>query len=68
MIEVKKLEYDRSNEKKINLKLSNMDMKILIKKSKKISVSNGQMINQTKINSRIIPSFTKKLFKVALNS
>ena len=68
MIEVKKLEYDRSNEKKINLKLSNMDMKILIKKNKKISVSNGQMINQTKINSRIIPSFTKKLFKVALNS
>ena len=44
-----------------------MDMKIIINKNAKIPNKNGTFINLKKLSSEIIPSFTKKIFRVALS-
>ena len=67
MNEINKKEYNSSFEKKTQIKLSNMDMKIIINKNAKIPNKNGTLINSKKISSEIIPSFTKKIFRVALS-
>ena len=40
-------------------------MNILINKNKIKSTNKGLILNQKKIASEVIPSFTKKLFRVA---
>ena len=47
----------------LNLKMSNMNMNINIKRIKEFSnISNGLWIDQTKFNQYTLPTFTKKIF------
>ena len=63
MNEVEKKIYKYSNNKKINIKLSNMDMKIILNKVYKLpNIKNKILLNRTQTRSIILPSFTKKIF------
>ena len=63
MTEVRESKYNYSNNKKINIKLSNMEMKILLNNSKRPpKIKNKILIKKDKLSSEIIPSFTKKIF------
>ena len=64
MREINKKEFKSSFNKRINIKMSNMDMKISInKKNKKKYLSNSFFIDEVNIKNHILPSFTKKIFK-----
>ncbi len=64
MREIDKKKFKSSLNKRINIKMSNMDMKISInKKNKKVNLSNSFLIDEVNIKNHIIPSFTKKIFK-----
>ena len=68
MKEVKKNKFNTSMSKKINIKMSNMDMKIILnKKNKLIKINNGYFLNKKNIKSQILPSFTKKIFNSVSN-
>ena len=67
MNEIKAIEYNSSKSKKFQIKISNMNMKILINKNNKIPNKKGTIVNYNKIDNAIIPSFTKKIFDVALS-
>ncbi len=57
----KKFEY--SVHKKIKIKMSNMNMKIIINKKNKIKKTrHSLLLDKTNINKYILPSFTKKIF------
>ena len=63
MNEVEKKKYKYSNSKKINIKLSNMDMKIILNKIDRLpKIKNKILLNRTNTKSIILPSFTKKIF------
>ena len=63
MNEVEEKKYKYSNSKKINIKLSNMDMKINLNKIDKLqNIKNKILINREHTKSIILPSFTKKIF------
>ena len=63
MTEINKKEFNRSDYKKINVKISNMNMKIVIKKNKKLNqIRDSLFLDKTKMNNYILPSFTKKIF------
>ena len=66
MNEINKLKYKSSPKKKTKIKISNIEMNILISQFNKTPNLRGKLINSKKFNSEIIPSFTKKLFRVAL--
>ena len=62
--EIDKKKFSSSKNKSINIKISNMDMKISInKQSKKVNLSNSYLIDKVNIKNHILPSFTKKIFK-----
>ena len=64
MIEIDKKKFKLSSNKRINIKMSNMDMKISIsKKNKKVNLSNSFLIDKVNIKNHILPSFTKKILK-----
>ena len=64
MREIGKKKFKSSLNKSINIKMSNMDMKISInKKNKKGKISNSLLIDKVKIKNHVLPSFTKKIFK-----
>ncbi len=64
MDEVKKEKFQSSDGRKINIKMSNMDMKIIINKKNKLNkIKNGHMLDKNNIQNKILPSFTKKIFK-----
>jgi len=64
MREVKEEKFNSTLSKKINIKMSNMKMKIALnKKSKKTKVKNSYLLDKENINTYILPSFTKKIFK-----
>ena len=68
MKEVKKKKFNSMLSKKINIKISNMKMKIVLnKKIKKANIKNSFFLNKENINSYILPSFTKKIFKSVSN-
>jgi len=68
MKEVEKKNFNTSINKKINIKMSNMDMKIvLIKKSKFIKIRNSFLVDKKNIKHQILPSFTKKIFNLISN-
>ena len=68
MKEVEKNKFNNSIKKKINIKLSNMDMKILLnKKNKLIRIKNSYLLDKKKIQNQILPSFTKKIFNSVSN-
>ena len=63
MKEVGKEKFNTSVNKKINIKMSNMDMKILLnKKNKRVKIKNSFLLDKENIKSQILPSFTKKIF------
>jgi len=63
MKEVEEKKYKFSNNKKINVKLSNMDMKIILNKIDKLpNVKNKILLEKNNTKSMILPSFTKKIF------
>ena len=64
MREINQKKFKTSASKRINIKMSNMEMKIKInKKNKKKILSNSFLINKDEIKNYIIPSFTKKILK-----
>ena len=63
MREIDKDQFKMSVSKKINVKMSNMNMKIIINKNKKIkNIKNSFKLNDINKNKYILPSFTKKIF------
>ena len=63
MIEINKNKFKVSINKKINVKMSNMNMKIIINKNnKKKTIKDGLLLDKSNINKYILPSFTKKIF------
>ena len=63
MTEIEEKKYKFSNNKKINVKLSNMDMKIILNKIDKLpNIKNKILLNRAHTKSIILPSFTKKIF------
>ena len=68
MREINQKKFKSSLNKRINIKISNMDMKISInKKNKKINLSNSFMLGEDDIKNHILPSFTKKIFKSVMS-
>ena len=68
MKEVKKNKFNTSINKKINIKMSNMDMRILLNKKKKlIKIRNSCLLDKKNIKDQILPSFTKKIINSASN-
>ncbi len=65
MNEIDKNKFNSSSNKKTNIKMSNMDMKILINKKFIKKSIQGTFLDSNKSNNHILPSFTKKLFRVA---
>jgi len=64
MQEINKKKFKSSLNKRINIKMSNMDMKITInKKNKKTYLLNSFLLDKDDIKKYILPSFTKKIFK-----
>jgi len=67
MSEVEKKKYKYSNSKKINIKLSNIDMKIILNKIDRLpNIKNKILLNRAHTKSIILPSFTKKIFSSVL--
>ena len=68
MKEVKKDKFKSSFDSKVNIKISNMNMKIILNKNNKIPKIKGSfMLDKKNIQSMILPSFTKKIFKSVSN-
>ena len=68
MKEVEKNKFNTSMKRKINIKLSNMEMKILLnQKNKFIKIKNSCLLDKKKIKDQILPSFTKKIFNSVSN-
>ena len=64
MREINQKKFKASFNKRINIKMSNMDMKISInKKKKKVNLSNSFLIDKIDVKKYILPSFTKKILK-----
>ena len=63
MKEINQKKFKSSLNKRINIKMSNMDMKITInEKKRKKYLSNSLLIDKKDIKNHILPSFTKKIF------
>ena len=63
MTEINKEKFKKSVSKKINIKMSNMNMKIIINKNNKIkNTKDSLLLDKSNINKYILPSFTKKIF------
>ena len=64
MREINQKKFKSSLNKRINIKMSNMDMKIIInKKNVKKNLSNSFLLDKNDIKNYTLPSFTKKNFK-----
>ncbi len=64
MKEVKKNQFKSSINNKVNIKMSNMEMKIILNKNNINKKIKGYfMLDKNNINKIILPSFTKKIFK-----
>ena len=63
MNEINEKKFKYSISKKINIKMSNMNMKIIINKNNKIKKTRDSLlVDKSNINKYILPSFTKKIF------
>ena len=63
MNEINKEKFQLSIDKKINIKLSNMNMKIIINKNNnRRIIKNGFLLDKSNFSKFILPSFTKKIF------
>ena len=64
MKEVKKNDFKASIDNKLNIKMSNMDMKIILNKNNiNKKIKGDLMVDKKNINKIILPSFTKKIFR-----
>ena len=64
MREINQKKFNSSLNKVIKIKMSNMDMKIIInKKNKKAYSENTFLLDKDDIKNYTLPSFTKKIFK-----
>ena len=64
MKEVKKNEFKLSINEKLNIKISNMDIKIILNKNNKLpKIKDSFLLDKNNIQNNILPSFTKKIFK-----
>ena len=64
MKEVKKNDFKLSINKKLNIKISNMDIKIILNKNNKLpKIKDSFLLDKNNIQNNILPSFTKKIFK-----
>ena len=64
MREINQKKFKSSLNKRINIKISNMDMRITInEKNRKKYLSNSFLLDKDNIKNHILPSFTKKIFK-----
>ena len=62
MSEIPKIKFKKHIGKKVNIKMSNMDMKIAIKDEYNLpNYKNGFFIDKNNLSSLTLPSFTKKL-------
>ena len=63
MNEINKNKFKYSLNQKINVKMSNMNMKIIINKNNKIKMTRESLLlDRSNIKKYILPSFTKKIF------
>ena len=63
MTEITQKTFKYSVHKKINVKMSNMNMKIIINRKNKLKRKRDSLfLDKTNINKYILPSFTKKIF------
>ena len=63
MNEINKEKFQLSIDKKININLSNMNMKIIINKNNnRRIIKNGFLLDKSNFSKFILPSFTKKIF------
>ena len=68
MNEINKEKYQISIDKKINIKLSNMNMKIIINENNnRKTIKNSFLLDKSKLSNLILPSFTKKIFNSISN-
>ena len=68
MTEINQKTFKCSVHKKINVKMSNMNMKIIINKNNKIkNIRDSLFLDKSNINKYILPSFTKKIFNSVSN-
>ena len=64
MKEIDKKKYKSSLKKRIKIKMSNMEMKIIInEKNKNFKSNKSILMNKNDINKYILPSFTKRIFR-----
>ena len=68
MNEIDKSKFNSSPKVKTKIKISNIDMNIVINKNRIKSTNKGLILNQKNIEREVIPSFTKKLFRLALSN
>ena len=67
MREINQHKFKSSLNKRINIKMSNMDMKIIINNKKiKYNSKSTYFLDKKNIKNYILPSFTKKIFKSVL--
>ena len=67
MTEINQKKFKFSAFKKINVKMSNMNMKIIINKSNKIKITRDSiLLDKSNISKYILPTFTKKIFNSVL--
>ena len=67
MTEINQKKFKFSAFKKINVKMSNMNMKIIINKSNKIKITRDSiLLDKSNIKKYILPTFTKKIFNSVL--
>ena len=65
MTEIDKKKFNRSIYNKMNVKMSNMNMKIIINKNAKVKkTKNGIFLDKKNIKNYILPSFTKKILNL----
>ena len=63
MIEINKKKFKNSKDKKIYVKMSNMNMKISINENKNPQIPKHSLfVNKSNISKHTLPSFTKKIF------
>ena len=68
MKEITQLKYENYLGKKVNIKMSNMDMKIIFNETKLVKDKNGLYVGNNELSSITLPTFTKKLLNTALRN
>ena len=68
MVEINQKKFKFSSHKKINIKMSNMNMKIIINEKNKIKITKESLyLDKSNFKNFILPSFTKKIFNSLSN-